>query len=95
MKGIEYTPDEEKIWDTYRYSVLLNASYFKIMQDEELKNRLLATGDEPLVYVSDDLQNLFGRALMEVRDEIRRLYKNEDRIDWQYSEYLKFKPWWD
>ena len=95
LKGIEYTPDEENVWDTYRYSVLLNASYFKIMQDEELKNRLLATGDEPLVYVSDDLQNLFGRALMEVRDEIRRLYKNEDRIDWQYSEYLKFKPWWD
>ena len=93
LKGLEFTPEEEKTWDIYRYSVLLNASYFKIMQDESLKQRLLETGDEPLVYVSDDGENLFGRALMELRDEIRRICKNDNLIDWEYTEYLKCKPW--
>ena len=65
------------------------------MADEELKRKLLATGDEPLIYISDDEENLFGRALMELRDEIRRICENEDLIDWQYSEYLKYKSWWD
>ena len=92
---VEFTLDEEKNWDIYKYSVLLNASYFKIMQDGELKQWLLETGDEPLVYVSDDEENLFGRALMELRDEIRRICENEDRIDWGYTEYLKHKPWLD
>lgn len=71
----------KKTWRIYEYSVLLNASYFKIMQDDELNEKLLATGDEPLVYDSDDEENLFGMALMELRDEIRRLYQNEDKID--------------
>lgn len=95
LKDIEYTSDEEKTWRIYEYSVLLNASYFKIMQDEELRKKLLETGDEPLIYDSDDNENLFGRALMELRDEIRRLCKNEDLIDWEYTEYLKYKPWLD
>lgn len=95
LNDFEFTSQEEKTWEIYRYSVLLNASYFKIMQDEELKRKLLETGDEPLVYVSGDAENLFGRALMEIRDEIRRICKNEDLIDWQYSEYLKYKPWRD
>ena len=66
----------------------------------ELGNSLTATfkatntGDEPLIYLSDDGENLFGRALMEIRDEIRRVCRNEDKIDWEYTEYLKHKPWW-
>jgi SUMO ligase MMS21 Smc5/6 complex component len=28
-------------------------------------------------------QNMLGFALMEVRDEIQRVYKNYDMIDWQ------------
>lgn len=28
--------------------------------------------------------NLYGLALMEVRDEIKRLYENADLIDWEY-----------
>ena len=91
--NLELTGEDERTWDIYRYSVILNASYFKVMQDEELKRLLLETGDEPLIYVSDDKENLFGRALMEVRDEIRRICKNEDLIDWEYTEYLKHKPW--
>ena len=93
LRNLEFTSEEEKTWNIYRYSVLLNASYFKIMKDPELKRKLLETGDEPLIYVSDDEENLFGRALMELRDEIRRICKNEERIDWEYTEYLKYKPW--
>ncbi len=93
LEEFEFSPEEEKTWDIYRYSVLLNAGYFKIMQDDELKQKLLETGDEPLIYICDDEENLFGRALMEIRDEIRRICKNEDLIDWEYTEYLKYKPW--
>ena len=95
LSEVEFTSDEEKNWDIYKYSVLLNACYFKIMQDESLKRKLLETDDEPLIYISDDKENLFGRALMELRDEIGRLCENEDRIDWEYTEYLKYKPWYD
>lgn len=62
------------------------------MNDDNLKQILLDTGDKSLVYISDDEwggeENLFGFALMELRDEIRRLYKNNDKIDWEYSKYL-------
>ena len=95
LKALRLTPEEEMNWEIFEYSVLLNASYLKIMQDDDLKQKLLETGDKPLVYLSDDEENLFGRALMEVRDEIRRVCENEDLIDWEYSEYLKYKPWWD
>ncbi|WP_405268038.1 tetratricopeptide repeat protein [Methanobrevibacter sp.] len=94
ISSLELSDEDERLWDVYKYSVLLNASYFKVMQDEDLKDKLLETGDKPLVYVSDDEKNLFGRALMEVRDEIRRVCRNEDLIDWEYTEYLKHKPWW-
>ena len=63
------------------------------MQDDELKSWLLSTSDKGLVYESDDEwggdENLFGFALMELRDEIHRLCDNEDLIDWEYTEYLK------
>ena len=93
LRSLELTPEEEKLWKVHEYSIILNAGYFKIMQDAELKGKLLETGNEPLIYVSDDAENLFGRALMEIRDEIRRICANEERIDWQYTEYLKHKPW--
>ena len=93
LSNFRPTLQQEEIWQTYNYSVLLNAGFLKIMQDEDLKRKLLETGDEPLVYLSDDGENLFGRALMEIRDEIRRVCRNEDKIDWEYTEYLKHKPW--
>lgn len=92
-KGFELTRDELEYWDNFTYSVCLNAAYYKFMQDKNLKEKLLATGDKCLVYESDDEwggdKNLFGFALKELRDEIRRLCKNEDLIDWEYTEYLK------
>lgn len=94
-RGFELTSDEIDYWNRWKYTVLLNACYYKFMQDDSLKERLLATGEKSLVYVSDDewggKDNLLGFALMELRDEIQRLYENENLIDWQYSEYLKHK----
>ena len=94
-KGFELSPDELELWQTFKYALCLNASYYRIMQDEGLKQKLLATEDKPLVYTSDDEwggeDNLFGFALMELRDEIRRLNENEDLIDWEYTKYLMEK----
>ena len=85
--------DDLRVWNRFKYMVCLNATYYRFMQDEELKRKLLATGDKPLVYISDDEwggdENLFGFALMQVRDEINRLCEHEDLIDWRYTEYLK------
>ena len=93
--GFELSDEEEKTWDIFKYSVCLNATYFRVMEKDELKRKLLETGDRYLFYESDDEwggeENLFGRALMEVRDEIIRICRNEDLIDWQYSEYLKIE----
>jgi hypothetical protein len=87
------TDEELAEWNVFRYAVCLNAAYYLFMQDKELKQKLLDTGDADLIYISDDEwggeDNLFGFALMEVRDEIKRLWRNEDLIDWRYTEYLK------
>ena len=91
----DYNITEEQLvhWNQFRYTVCLNAAYYLFMQDKDLKERLLATGNKSLVYVSDDEwggdENIFGFALMQVRDEIRRLCENEDLIDWRYTEYIK------
>ena len=93
LRTYEVPESEKDRWDEFKYTVCLNACYYKIMNDDDLKEKLLATGDKTLVYISDDEwggeSNLFGFALMELRDEIRRLYENEDLIDWEYTEYLK------
>ena len=91
----DYSIADEELahWEQFKYTVCLNVTYYLFMQDEELKRWLLSTGDKPLVYISDDEwggdDNLFGFALMQVRDEINRLCKHEDLIDWRYTEYLK------
>ena len=93
LRDYEVPESERDRWEEFKYTVCLNACYYKIMNDELLKDWLLSTGDKALVYVSDDewggKSNLFGFALMELRDEIRRLYENADLIDWDYTEYLK------
>jgi hypothetical protein len=89
----ELTDEQLAEWEPFKYTLCLNASYYMFMQDRELREKLLSTGDKCLVYVSDDEwggdENLFGFALMQVRDEIRRLWEHEDLIDWRYTEYLK------
>ena len=94
-KGFDITDEQLEEWETFKYSICLNACYYKIMQDEKLKKWLLSTGDKCLVYISDDEwgaeENLFGFSLMEMRDELHRLYEHEDLIDWEYTRYLQQK----
>lgn len=89
---------KEEIWDKIKYTVALNGIYVKAMQNKEFREDLLNTGDKFLVNYNiyenewalhgEDKKligkNLYGLALMEVRDEIRRLYENVDMIDWEY-----------
>ena len=93
QNDFDMADDDLAHWNRFRYTVCLNATYYMFMQDDDLKESILETGERPLVYISDDEwggeDNLFGHALMQVRDEIRRLYEHEDLIDWRYTEYLK------
>ena len=94
---------EEDIWDKIKYTVYLNALYYRIMEDDYLKNMLLESEDKIILFDNPDEyfgvriedggfmgQNHIGFALMEVRDELRRIYKNSDSIDWFLTEYLKY-----
>lgn len=87
------TDEQLAEWEVFKYTVCLNATYYKFMGDEKLRKRLLATGDKCLIYKSNDEwggdENLFGFALMQVRDELQRLWEHEILIDWKYTEYLK------
>ena len=40
-------------------------------------------------------ENHLGFALMELRDEINRIYKNNDKIDWFYTEFLNNVSYYD
>lgn len=94
---------KEDIWDKAKYTVYLTALYYRIMEDESLRDKLLESGDKIILFDNPDEyfgiriknecfigQNQLGFALMEVRDELRRLYKNADSIDWFLTEYLKY-----
>ena len=89
----------EKLWNEVKYPLVLTGNYNKFVQNDDLRNFLLSTGNRILVEASpydkiwgiglsaDDPrakdprawngENLLGFALMEVRDEIRRVYANE------------------
>lgn len=94
----------QAIWNIHEYSVLLNGNYQKFHQNEKLRDLLLATHHQILVYATDDLhlgvglhqgeqqildplqwrgKNLLGFALMEVRDELARVWQFADIIDWK------------
>ncbi|MBC2579123.1 NADAR family protein [Clostridium sp. DJ247] len=93
---------DEKLWVKRRYSIILNGSYAKFVQKDELRQFIIGTKDRVLVYDSaydkiwgicmNDFEkkenpftwegeNLLGFALMEVREEILRVYKNYDKVD--------------
>ena len=99
-----------KTWDKMKYSVVLNANYYKFSQNKEMRNRLLNINDRVIVEANptdiiwgiglakNDSEasnpkvwlglNLLGFALMEVRDEIRKVYQNYDKINWdQFEKY--------
>lgn len=90
----------EPLWDEVKYTLCLNANYSKIVSDKKLVDKLLETGNKVLIYFDDSEwgiqikdgkmvgENLQGLALMEVRDELKKVYKNYDIIDWDISNYI-------
>lgn len=93
---------EMEVWDNIKYTVYLNTLYYRIMENDSLRNRLLESGDKIIIFENLDEyfgtrienegfigQNQVGFALMEIRDELRRIYKNNESIDWFLTEYLK------
>lgn len=81
---------EEEIWQKIYFTVFLNGTYQKFMQNPKLKEFLLGTEDRVLleekwrninldeIIITAEVNEL-GCLLMEVRDEIRRVCKNEER----------------
>ena len=99
---------DQALWDTAKYTIVLNGNWCKFSQNRALRDFLLSTGDSILVEASPydgvwgirlpanspDAQNplkwrgenLLGFALMEVRDELRRITKNESLCDFSTVE---------
>ncbi len=95
---------DQKVWDSFKYTIVLHGNWCKFSQKFPLQEFLLSTGDSILVEASpyDNIwgiglsadspeaqdpmkwkgQNLLGFALMEVRDELRRITQNESLCDW-------------
>ncbi len=95
---------DQKVWDRFKYAIVLNGNWCKFSQSRSCQEFLLSTGDSVLVEASpyDSIwgirlpagsleaqdpvkwrgQNLLGFALMEVRDELRRVTQNEMLCDW-------------
>lgn len=95
---------DQKIWDQFKYPIVLSGNWCKFSQNCDLRAFLLSTGDSVLaeaspydaiwgIRLSADApaaqdpaqwqgQNLLGFALMEVRDELRRVTQNEALCSW-------------
>ncbi|MCI8423602.1 MAG: NADAR family protein [Lawsonibacter sp.] len=106
--GREVKHFDQEEWDKCKHTIVLTGNFQKFLQNPELKDFLLRTGDKILVEASprDRIwgigmgasnenaanpaawrgQNRLGFALMEVRDELRRVCANEDKIDWEISQ---------
>lgn len=87
-----------ELWDELKYTLYLNALYYKIITDINFTQELIKTGNAGIVFKSDNLewgisvdndkligQNLSGFAVMEIRDVLKEVYKNYDLIDWRLS----------
>ena len=96
---------DQKVWDKFKYAIVLNGNWCKFSQNRNLREFLLSTGDSVLAEASpyDNIwgirlsaiapevqnpakwqgQNLLGFALMEVRDELRRVTQNEQLCNWE------------
>lgn len=81
---------EKEVWDQIQFTILLNGTYQKFMQNPGLREALLATGNQVLLeekwenkildkMIIEVEENRLGCLLMEVRDEIRRVCINEKR----------------
>ncbi|EGK1783534.1 NADAR family protein [Listeria monocytogenes] len=85
---------DQDIWDKFKYAIALYGNWNKFNQKRILRDCLLSTGYSILVETSPsdspnmqnplkrNGQNLLGLVLMEVRDELRRVWENESLCDW-------------
>lgn len=88
-----------ELWDELKYSALLNAVYYKFITDINFTKEVINTKDYRIVFESENLElgveekddgqyvgkNLLGLAVMEIRDVLKEVYKNYDKIDWEIS----------
>ena len=73
---------DQATWDKAKFSIVLNGNWCKFSQNMELKAFLLSTGDAILAEASP-YDGIWGiRMLMEVRDELRRVTKNESLCEY-------------
>ena len=87
------------LWEELKYTVLLNAIYYKFVTDINFTKEVIKTNDRIIVFKSDNLEwgvqeteegryvgkNLLGLAVMELRDVLTPVYENYDDIDWELS----------
>ena len=95
----ELKNESSKLWDELEYTALLNAVYYKLSTDINFCNELIRTKNYIIVFKSENLElgveenddgtyvgkNLLGFAVMEIRDVLRDVYENYDKIDWEIS----------
>lgn len=94
----ELTEKSPELWEELKYTVLLNAIFYKIVTDINLTKEVIKTKDHIIVFKSDNLEwgvqeengryvgmNLLGLAVMELRDVFKVVYENYDDIDWNLS----------
>lgn len=82
-KNLAYCLEMRPDWEEVKYSVMVTALTYKATQHQDIKEKLLGTGDEVLMEDSpkDSIWgigkdgnglNLLGKAWMEVRDNLRK-----------------------
>lgn len=89
----------QELWDELKYTVYLNALYYRIVADINFTKQLMKTKDHGIVFKSDNLEwgveekekgvflgkNLMGIAMMEIRDVLNKVYAHYEDIDWNIS----------
>lgn len=95
----ELNKQSPELWNELKYTVLINAIYYKFVTDINFTKEVIKTKDSVIVFKSDNLEwgvqetedgkylgnNLLGLATMELRDVLTEVYKNYDDIDWDLS----------
>ncbi|MBE6485693.1 MAG: NADAR family protein [Methanosphaera stadtmanae] len=95
----ELRKESSQLWDELKYTVILNAIYYKFVSDINFTKEVIKTKDNVIVYKSNNLElgvqetddgkyvgnNLLGLATMELRDVLKEVYANYDDIDWELS----------
>lgn len=91
--------EREELWEEIKYTVYLNSLYYRLILDINLINEIMKMDGIIIACYSDNLEygiqktddgrllgkNLMGLAMMELRDELIKAYKNYENIDWDES----------